>query len=145
MSVTCKFSKRILLVPGRNTLSAPEWGHALLDRLDLADWGLPKAIISDRDRKFLSDMWTAMFQRLGAKLLYSTAYHPQTDGQSERTNQSVEIALRFLISTLKQPQLWPETLPSLQRGFNNSSSTGNPTPNEVAYGFTPRNLLSTDT
>ena len=39
-----------------------------------------------------------MFDRLGTKLLMSTAYHPQTDGLSERTNQTIEIALRFLIS-----------------------------------------------
>lgn len=68
---------------------------ALVDRLDIADWGIPKVIISDRDRKFLSDLWTAIFKRLGTLLLYSTAYHPQMDGASERTNQTVEIALIF--------------------------------------------------
>lgn len=43
-------------------------------------------IISDRDPKFLSDLWASLFKLLGVKLLYSTAYHPQTDGASERTN-----------------------------------------------------------
>lgn len=81
-----------------------------------------------------------MFTRLGVKLLYSVAYHPQTDGLSKRTNQTVEIALRFLISTLEHPNRWPETLPRIQRGFNNSASTG-PSPNEVAYGFTPVQAL----
>lgn len=85
MSVTDKFTKRITLIPGRATYSAGEWAIRLLDRLDIADWGYPKVIISDRDRKFLSELWAAIFKKLGVSLLYSTAYHPQTDGASERT------------------------------------------------------------
>ncbi len=138
MSVSCKFSKRITLIPGKVTYSAFQWGEVLLDRLDLADWGLPKAIISDRDRKFLSDMWTAMFRKLGVNLLYSTAYHPQTDGQSERTNQTVEIALRSHLAGMERPADWPMILPRIQRNLNNAvSSTTGKTPNEAAYGFTP--------
>lgn len=58
------------------------------------DWGLPKVIISDRDPKFLVELWKIVFDKFEIKLLYSTAYHSQSDGQSERTNQTVEIALR---------------------------------------------------
>jgi hypothetical protein len=76
MSVTDKFSKRITLIPGRNTWTAAEWADALLERLYIADWGVPKAILSDRDRKFLSEFWTCLFTRLGVSLLYTTAYHP---------------------------------------------------------------------
>jgi hypothetical protein len=141
MTVSCKFSKRILVVPVKDTFTAVQWGHCLLDRLDIADWGLPKAIISDRDRKFLSEMWNAMFTKLGIKLLYSTAYHPQTDGLSERTNQTVEIALRFLISTMSHPNQWPEALPRLQRGFNNGVHSTGYSPNEIAYGFTPVQVI----
>ena len=143
MSVSCKFSKRGSVVPGKKTWSAREWGIALLDRLDIADWGLPKAIISDRDRKFLSDMWTAIFEKLGVKLMYSTAYHPQTDGQSERTNQTIEIALRFYLATMENPADWPDVLAAIQRHFNNhrSAVTGK-TPNEAVYGFTPVQPLS---
>lgn len=56
MSVTCKFSKRVSLVPGKNTWAANDWSDALLERLEIADWGLPKIIISDRDKKFLSQL-----------------------------------------------------------------------------------------
>ena len=111
MSVTCKFSKRVTLIPGKKTWSARQWAEALLDRLYLADWGLPKVILSDRDRKFLSEFWSALFTRLGVQLLYSTAYHPQTDGQSEKTNQTVEIMLRFFIATLEKPTEWLRCLP----------------------------------
>lgn len=113
MSVTCKFSKRVTLVPGKDTWSAADWAYALLARLDLIDWGLPGELITDRDPKFLSEFWTALFTKLGVKLLYSTAYHPQTDGSSERTNQTVEIALRFFVHGLLNPSVWPGILPRI--------------------------------
>ena len=82
MSVTCKFSKRVTLIEGAKTWSAERWAYAFLNRLDLIDWGLPGELITDRDPKFLSRFWTALFTKLGVNLLYSTAYHPQTDGSS---------------------------------------------------------------
>ena len=75
MSVICKFSKRITLIPGKSTWTAKEWAGVLLERLWIADWGLPKVILSDRDRKFLSQLWSGLFERLGVELLYSTAYY----------------------------------------------------------------------
>ena len=142
MSVTCKFSKRVTLIERKDTWTAEDWAHAFLNRLDLVDWGLPGELITDRDPKFLSKFWTALFEKLGVKLLYSTAYHPQTDGSSERTNQTVEIALRFFVHALENPAYWPQVLPRIQGIINNiSSSTTGKTPNEVAYGFAPRRLL----
>lgn len=138
MSVTCKLTKRTTLIPGKITWTAQQWAKALLTRLQIADWGLPKVLISDRDRKFLSELWTALFKMLGVELLYSTAYHPQTDGSSERTNQTAEIALRFYLNTMTDNRLWPEVLPIIQALLNNlPSSTTQQTPNEIAYGFRP--------
>ena len=142
LSVTDKFTKRITCIPGKNTWSAERWAEALLDRLEVADWGIPKAMISDRDRKFLGELWRALFKRLDVALLYSTAYHPQTDGSSERTNQTVEIAMRFYVNTLREKSSWPKILPRIQALLNNSSSsTTGHTPNELAYGFTPNTAL----
>ncbi len=142
LTVTCKFSRKITLIPGKNTYSAEDWAGLLLTRLLLLDWGLPKAIISDRDRKFVSALWNEVFKRLGVSLLYSTAYHPQTDGSSERTNQTVEIALRFWIATLRHPELWPETLPMIQFRCNNALAQSlGATPTEVATGFTINDSL----
>ena len=147
MSVTCKFSKRVTIIPGNAKFTARQWAKALLERLELADWGIPKVIISDRDRKFISELWSEVFKGLGVELLYSTAYHPQTDGQSERTNQTIETALRFQIHALNKPDLWPQILSRVQSQLNNTiSKTTGKTPNELCYGLTinrPDNILTT--
>ena len=113
MSVTCKFSKRVTLVEDADTWLAEKWAHAFLKWLDLIDWGLPGELITDRDPKFLSKFWIALFAKLGVKLFYSTAYHPQTDDASERTNQIVKIALRFFVYAMDDPLRWPEVLPCI--------------------------------
>ena len=137
LTATCKFTRKLTLIPGKTTYKAEDWAERLLTRLQKLDWGLPKAIISDRDKKFLSELWSALFAKLGVSLLYSTAYHPQTDGSSERTNQTIEIAIRYWIATLQKPEAWPSTLPIIQFRYNNSISQPlGRTPNEVATGFT---------
>ena len=136
LTVTDKFTKRTTYIPGKSTWTAEEWAIALLDRLDIGDWGIPKVLLSDRDPKFLSELWKALFNKLGVKLLYSTAYHPQTDGSSERTNQTAEIALRFYLHTLGKPSAWPTVLPRMQALLNNAqSATTTKSPNELSYGF----------
>ena len=143
LTVTDKFYKRLALIPGKNTYTAAAWASALLERLMLADWGLPSAIISDRDRKFLSDMWKQLFKELEVELLYSTAYHPATDGQSERSNQTVEIALRFYLDAMYDVRQWPKVLPSLTFEFNVlKSATTKMSPHEVMYGVPPRSPAS---
>ena len=140
LTATCKFSKRILLIAGRDDYSAEAWAHRLLDALYQCDWGLPTVIISDRDPKFTSAMWKAIFKRLDTKLLMSTAYHPQTDGQSERTNQTVEIALRYYMAQYPDGALeWEYVLPRMQFVFNNSiNASTEKSPNEMCLDFNPR-------
>ena len=113
MSVICKFSKRVTLIEGKDTFITENWAHVFLARLDFVDWGLPGELITDQDPKLLSKFWTSLFEKLGVKLLYSTAYHPQTDGSSERTNQTVEIALRFFVHAFVDPSEWPQVLPRI--------------------------------
>jgi hypothetical protein len=55
LSVTCKTSKRVTVIPGKSTWTALNWAEALLERLLIADWGIPESIISDRDPKFMSE------------------------------------------------------------------------------------------
>src|SRR5713226_3283742 len=66
--------------------------------------GFPKAIVSDRDVKFTSNFWKGLFADLGTKLNFSTAYHPQIDGQTERVNQVLEDMLRMYV--MDKPTKW---------------------------------------
>lgn len=142
MTVTCKRTKRVLLIPGMTDWSAAEWGAALIEALITHEWGLPKALISDRDKRFLNELWHAMFHMTGISFLTSTAWHPQTDGQSERTNQTVEIALRYYC-TANPDADWEMALPYVQFSLNTaiSAATG-VSPNQQLMGFNPRDTLS---
>lgn len=144
--MTYKFSKKVTLIEGKDTWPAKEWAYIFLTRLDLVDWGLSGELITNCDPKFFCKFWTALFEKLGVKLLYSMAYHPQTDGSSERTNQTIKIVLQFFVYTLDNSGLWPQVLLRIWAIINNtsSSSTGK-TPNEVAYDFSlcrPLDLLA---
>ena len=57
--------------------------------------GLPKAIVSNRDPKFTFNFWNGLFADFGTKLNFSTAYHPQTDGKTERVNQVLKYMLHM--------------------------------------------------
>lgn len=84
-----------------------------------------------------------MFTKLGVKLLYSIAYHLQTNGSSKHINQIVKIAFRFFIHALEDSTRWSEVLSQIQSILNNISSfTTGKTLNKVAYGFTPRRPLN---
>ena len=134
MLVSCKYFKRIVLISNKSIWTVIQWKHVLLNRLNTTDWKLSKIIIFDRDRKFLSNMWIAMFIKLEVKFLYSIAYHFQTNDLSKRINQIVEIAFRFLIFTLKYFDFWLDVLSQMQRDFNNSISIDNFS-NEFVYDF----------
>ncbi|KAL1981340.1 hypothetical protein VTN96DRAFT_2781 [Rasamsonia emersonii] len=144
LSQTDKFTKQIGLIAGKATWSAEDWAIALVDFWQRADWGVPVVIICDRDRKFLSALWTSIFQGLGVQMLYATAYHQQTDGQSERTNLTVGIMVRHWAATHPDKD-WEQALPSFQATLNGSVniSTG-VEPHVLMYGMklrTPWNML----
>lgn len=100
MSATCKYTERLTLIPGKSTHKTADWAGKILDRLNIGNYGIPQAIISDRDPKLLSDLWDTLFKIPGVDLLY--AYHLQTDGMRERTNQTAEFALLFYMHSLEK-------------------------------------------
>lgn len=105
--------------------------------------GLPLDIVSDRDRRFTSDLWEQTCEVLGIRRRMSTAFQPQTDGQTERVNSSVEHYLRCF-SNFEQDN-WSELLPLAEYAYNNSvtSATGY-SPFYANYGFNPRSTWATD-
>ena len=98
--------------------------------------GLPKFIITDRDRIFTSAFWQELFKLAGTELRYSSAYHPQSDGQSERLNQCVENYLRCMSGEF--PHNWHKWLPLAEWWYNSSyHSSLQMTPFEALYGYKP--------
>jgi transposase InsO family protein len=80
--------------------------------------GLPEEIISDRDSKFTGNFWQALFESLGMRLGMSTAFHPQTDGQTERMNRTLEDMLRHYVGPDHDD--WEELLSSCEFAVNNA-------------------------
>ena len=59
--------------------------------------GIPKTIVLDRDSKFTSNLWKGLFKGFGMNLRFSTSYHPESDGQTERVNRVIEDMLRMFL------------------------------------------------
>ncbi|GJY17365.1 putative reverse transcriptase domain-containing protein [Tanacetum coccineum] len=95
--------------------------------------GVPVSIISDRDGKFMSHFWKSLNKALGTRLDMSTAYHPETDGMSERTIQTLEDMLRACV--LDFGKGWDRYLPLVEFSYNNSYHTSiKAAPFDALYG-----------
>jgi len=121
--VVDRLSKMCHLCPTTKDASAPD-----IARLFFSDifrlHGMPTSIVSDRDAKFTSNFWKALFDLCGVDLRLSSAYHPQTDGQTERTNRTLEQVLRNYINHRQDD--WDLHLTPAEFAINDSkqSSTG---------------------
>jgi len=107
--------------------------------------GMPRTFISDRDSKFTGKFWRALCKMMGIKQNMSTAYHPQSDGQTERANRTLEEMLRPYISYHQRD--WDKYLPMMEFSYNNSvnPSTGY-SPfflNQGYHPIVPSNLIKT--
>ena len=134
--VICRFTSLVHLIPTRTTVRASELAWLYL-RDVVRLHGLASSIVSDRDSKFTSRFWTELHRLLGGKLLMSTAFHPQTDGVSERAIQTVSQILRSVIRPDQSD--WVERLPLVEFAMNSSASaTTGFAPFELNYGYMPR-------
>jgi hypothetical protein len=104
----------------------------------LIPWfGLPKRIISDQDPRFTSHFFKALCKNLGIQQNLSTAFHPQTDGQTEQINAWIEQYLRPWTSN--QPQAWAEMLPITEYAHNSwTHDKTQKTPHYILMGHTPQ-------
>ena len=103
--------------------------------------GMPKEIISDRDTKSTSNFWKSLMMGLETKFLFSTTYHPQTDGQTERVNQILEDLLRMHV--MHQPRKWEDYLPLVEFAYNNGYQESlRMIPFEASYGRQFKILIS---
>ncbi len=119
--VVDKLTKMCHLAPVTKDISGAEVANMFVDRVYCLH-GLPKVIISDRDTKFTSEFWEQLHARLGTKLKFSTAFHPQTDGQTERMNRVLEDMLRHYIDPSQTD--WDRHLSMAEFAINNAYHEG---------------------
>ncbi|GJP71846.1 hypothetical protein CLOP_g2635 [Closterium sp. NIES-67] len=115
-----KFSKMGHFIPTHTTARTEETAQ-LFVRYIISQHGIPTTLISDRDPKFTSKFWKELMSLLGTKLAMSSAYHPQTDEQTERLNQIVEQLLRAACKD--DISKWDLHLPVLEFAYNNATHT----------------------
>jgi hypothetical protein len=108
MVVVEKLSKSTHFVPVKSTCKAIDIANIFTKKIFRLH-GMPREIISDRDTKFTSSFWKSLMAGFETKLLFSTTYHPQTNGQKERVNQILEEMLRMHV--MHQPKKWEAYLP----------------------------------
>lgn len=139
LTITDKFTKVLTIIATKTTDDAEKTAERFFHGFYLR-YGLPGSIISDRDTRFVSLFWTSLAKRVGTDLLLSTAYHAQTDGESERSNQTVENVLRSVIGYGLDDE-WEKKMGEIEFLINTSkhAATGS-APYEVLYGFRPRSL-----
>lgn len=133
--VVDRLSKMAHFIPCKKAVSAPNVASLFIQHVFKLH-GLPKSIVSDRDPKFTGHFWTSLFKSLGTNLLFSSAYHPQTNGQTERVNQILEEMLRHYIQSRLASR--EDYLPLVEFAYNNSfHSAIGMTPFQASYGHTP--------
>jgi len=116
MVVVDKLRKSTHFVPVKSTCKEIDIANIFMKDIFRLH-GIPRDIVFDRDTKFTSIFWKYLMAGLETKLLFSTTYHPQTDGQIERVNQILENILRMHV--MHQPKKWEYYLPLVEFSYNN--------------------------
>ena len=102
-------------IPVKTTYRADQLAQLYVNRI-VRLHGVPKIIISDRGTQFTSQFWVSLQHALGTQLRFSTAYHPQTDGQTERVNQILEDMLRACVIDFGAG--WEDSLPYAEFSYS---------------------------
>ncbi|CAO2169811.1 unnamed protein product [Urochloa humidicola] len=129
-------------LPLRHPFTAPVVARVFMDNVYKLH-GLPQAIVTDRDRIFTSNWWKELFRLAGVTLRMSSSYHPQSDGQTERLNQTMETYLRCFVNAC--PSKWVQWLSLAEYWYNTSSHSAiGRSPFEALYGYSPKHFGITD-
>ena len=136
VTMTDRAGSDVRVVPTRTDISAEEFASLFFDHW-YCENGLPLEFISDRDKLFVSRFWKRLTKITGVKLGMSTAFHPETDGASERTNKTVNQCLRYHVT--RNQKGWVRALPRVRFAIMNTvnKSTGF-SPFQLHMGRAPR-------
>ncbi|GJU66120.1 putative reverse transcriptase domain-containing protein [Tanacetum coccineum] len=127
-----RLTKSAHFLPMKKTDSIEKLAQLYLKEI-VCKHGVPTSIISDRDSLFTSRFWKSLQEAMGTQLDMSTAYHPETDGQSERTIQTLEDMLRACVIDFGGS--WDRHLPLVEFSYNNSYHASiKAAPFEALYG-----------
>ncbi|CAI7792914.1 unnamed protein product, partial [Closterium sp. NIES-53] len=140
LTVVDKLTKMAHFIPTSTTATAQDVAERFFTEI-VRLHGIPSVLISDRDSRFVGRFWQALFNRMGTKIRLSTAYHPQSDGQTERMNRTLEDGLRACVNARQND--WDTHLPEIEFSYNNTVNlaTGQ-TPFYLATGQNPRTPTS---
>jgi hypothetical protein len=115
-----RLTKTAHFLPVHTTYNAKKYTEIYIDQI-VRLHGVPKTIISDRGAQFIAWFWKQLQHALGTKLIRSSAYHPQTDGQTERVNHILEDMLRACV--LQYDKNWDKCLSLAEFSYNNNYQT----------------------
>ena len=137
--VICLLTAMVHLIPSRINYNATQLAELVFENVYKLH-GLPQRIISDRDVLFTSTFWSRLHRLIGTRLRMSSAYHPQSDGSTERANRTVTQMLRQCIQPDQRD--WVGRLPAIEFAINSarSESTGF-APFFLNYGRMPRTMI----
>jgi hypothetical protein len=131
-------SKGVILIPTKKSVTAEETGQLLIDNL-FKRFGLPDKIISDRGPQFAARAHKAFLSLLDIDPSLSTAFHPQSDGTTERYNQEIETYIS--IYCIQNPETWLKKLSTLEFVHNRRRHSDRTMSSfELTYGFQPRSI-----
>src|SRR5882724_7004656 len=134
--VVCRLTKMALFLPTFQHIDAEDLARIFLSQV-FAKHGTPTDIVSNRGKHFISRFWRSLCQLLSIKANLSTAYHPETDSQTECVNQILEQYLRVYVNY--QQDDWVNLLPLAEFAYNNTShSVTMVTPFFMNKGFHPK-------
>ena len=134
--VVDRLSKMAHFLPCRSDMSGPDVAELFVNRI-WALHGLPVSVVTDRGPNFLNEWNAALLKLVGTKHYKSSAYHPESDGQTERTNRVLGEMLRHYVG--QQYDDWDKFLPMLEFAHNNAHSTATgSTPFFICYGKHPK-------
>ena len=135
LTVVDRYTKMAKYIPVKKTIDAPQLAEVFISNI-VRNFGTPDSIVTDRGSVFKSNFWSSLCYFLKTRRRLSTAFHPQTDGQSERQNQTLEHYLRAYVEYTQDD--WAKRPDMAEFAYNNSfNSTIKMTPFQAYAGFNP--------